>query len=419
MKKILFFSYYWPPSGRASLHLPLKIIQHLPSFGWQPTVVTIDEDTFSQKDESLLKEVPENLKVIKTKVFEPFNLYRSFLGKEKNAALISSETISKENKELRHKLAIWIRMNLFIPDARIGWYPYAVKEVKKILKQEKFDAIISIGPPHTTHLIAKKASRLSGLPHIPVFIDPWVDIVYYSGFKRSKLTLAIDNHFEKSVLKNSAAAVFVTASMQDDYIKKYPWLKEKSHVLYWGYNEENFYSVPVIRKEGDEKVLIHAGNIFDYQNPVNLWKRIKAETARGNKFRLKFVGTVSPAIKKAITESGLEGITDYAGFLPYSEMIKEIMNADYLLVCATEKRHVPGKLFEYLRSCKPILAYGNDNDEIANILRNANAGILLNYNDDGDKFFENAKSYKTDLNYVRTFDRKNIAGALAGIANSL
>jgi len=419
MKKILFFSYYWPPSGRASLHLPLKIIQHLPSFGWQPTVVTIDEDTFSQKDESLLKEVPENLKVIKTKVFEPFNLYRSFLGKEKNAALISSETISKENKGLRHRLAIWIRMNLFIPDARIGWYPYAVKEVKKILKQEKFDAIISIGPPHTTHLIAKKTSRLSGLPHIPVFIDPWVDIVYYSGFKRSKLTLAIDNHFEKSVLRNSAAAVFVTASMQDDYIKKYPWLKEKSHVLYWGYNEENFTSVPEIKKEGDEKVLMHAGNIFDYQNPVNLWKRIKAETARRNKFRLKFVGTVSPAIKKAITESGLDGITDYAGFLPYSEMIKEIMNADYLLVCATEKRHVPGKLFEYLRSCKPILAYGNDNDEIANILRNANAGILLNYNDDGDKFFENAKSYKTDLNYVRTFDRKNIAGALAGIANSL
>lgn len=382
-------------------------------------MITIDEDTFSQKDESLLKEVPENLKVIKTKVFEPFNLYRSFLGKEKNAVLISSETISKENKGLRHRLAIWIRMNLFIPDARIGWYPYAVKEVKKILEQEKFDAIISIGPPHTTHLIAKKASNFSGLPHIPVFIDPWVDIVYYRGFKRSRLTLAIDNHFEKTVLNNSAAAVFVTESMQNDYLKKYPWLKEKSHVLYWGYNEEDFASVSVEAKERDEKILIHAGNIFDYQNPVNLWKRINTEAAKGNKIRLKFVGTVSPAIKKAIAESGLEGITDYLGFLTYSEMINEIMNADYLLVCATEKRHVPGKLFEYLRSCKPILAYGNDNDEVANIIQKANAGLLVNYDDDGEKFFANTSNFKTDLNFVKTFDRKNIAGALTDIVNSL
>jgi glycosyltransferase involved in cell wall biosynthesis len=419
MKKVLFFSYYWPPSGRASLHLPLKIIQHLPSFGWQPTVVTIDEDTFSQKDESLLKEIPENLKVIKTKVFEPFNLYRSFLGKEKNAALISSETISKENNGLRHRLAIWIRMNLFVPDARIGWYPYAVRNIKEILQQEKFDAIISIGPPHTTHLIAKKASVLSGLPHIPVFIDPWVDIVYYSGFKRSWLTLAIDNHFEKSVLKNSAATVFVTASMLEDYVKKYQWLKEKSHVLYWGYNEEDFASVEVAEKKGDEKVLIHAGNIFDYQNPVNLWKRINTEIAKGNKIRLKFVGTVSPLIKKTIIENGLDSVTDYPGFLPYPEMIKEVMNADYTLVCATEKRHVPGKLFEYLRSCKPILAYGNDNDEVARIIRNANAGMLVNYEDDGEIFFTNAGSFKTDLNYVKRFDRKNITENLCNIVNSL
>ncbi len=139
MKKVLFITYYWPPSGKASLHWPLKMIQYLPEHGWQPTVLTVAEDTFTQKDESLLSEIDKNLPVIKTKSFEPFNLYRKFTGKSKYEQLVASETISKTNKSLTHKISIWLRMNLFIPDARVGWYFSAVPEGNKLLKKEKFD----------------------------------------------------------------------------------------------------------------------------------------------------------------------------------------------------------------------------------------------------------------------------------------
>ncbi len=156
MKKVLFITYYWPPSGKASLHWPLKIIKHLPSFGWQPSVLTVDEDTFSQKDETFINEIPSDVKVIRAKSFEPFDIYKKFTGKGKDDQLIASETISKKNKSLAHRFSIWIRMNLFIPDARIGWYFPAVKAGLNLLKTEKVDAIVSIGPPHTTHLIGKE-----------------------------------------------------------------------------------------------------------------------------------------------------------------------------------------------------------------------------------------------------------------------
>ncbi len=214
MKKVLFITYYWPPSGKASLQWPLKIIKHLPSFGWLPSVLTIDEDTFSQKDDTFLNEIPADVKVFKAKSFEPFNIYKRFTGRNKDEQLIASESISKITKALAHRLSIWIRMNIFIPDARVGWYFPAVKEGMKLLKTEKLDAIVSIGPPHTTHLVGKKLSSQFNLPHIPVFIDPWVDISYYKNFKRSRLTLSIDNHFEKSVLKNAAEIVFVTETMK-------------------------------------------------------------------------------------------------------------------------------------------------------------------------------------------------------------
>jgi glycosyltransferase involved in cell wall biosynthesis len=416
MKKVLFITYFWPPSGKATLHWPLKMIQHLPGFGWQPLVLTADEDTFSSRDESLLKEVDPNLKVFKARALEPFGLYRRLLGKEKNAPLTSSETISTSNRGLRHRFAIWIRMNLFVPDARIGWYWNAVHKGKQILRSENIQAIVSIGPPHTTLLVGKKLSKEFGIPHIPVLIDPWVDITYYRDFKRSKPTLALDHHLERSVLETASHIVFVTESMREDYSRRYPAIQNKSHVLYWGYNEESFHdytpkSIPAT------EILLHAGNIFDYQNPKALWATLQKEIHNGRNFKIVFIGTVSPGIRQSISEAELSGRTEYKGFLPYQKMVEELGAASYVMVCATEKRHVPGKLFEYLRSGKPILAFGDDNEEIRKILDETKAGMIFSYNSNAQEFFDRMHTFQTKLDSVQRFDRKIIAGKLSQILN--
>jgi glycosyltransferase involved in cell wall biosynthesis len=412
MKKVLFITYFWPPSGKATLHWPLKMIQHLPGFGWQPIVLTADEDTFSSKDESLLKDVDPNLKVFKARAVEPFNLYRRLLGKKKDAPLTASETISTTNRGLRHRLAVWIRMNLFIPDARIGWYWNAIRKGKQILRSENIQAIVSIGPPHTTLLVGNKLSKLFNIPHVPVFIDPWVDITYYRDFRRSKLTLALDRHFERSVLTHSSNVVFVTESMKEDYIRRYPALKDKSQVLYWGYNEEAFDKF-ISKSNPPIEILLHAGNIFDYQNPKILWSTLRKEVDEGRNLKIVFIGTVSPGIRQSITEAGLADRTEFKGFLSYQKMIEELGFASYLLVCATEKRHVPGKLFEYLRSGKPILSFGDDNEEIKQILDETKAGMIFPYNSNAHEFFDHAHHFQTDLNNVHRFDRKIIAERLA------
>lgn len=423
MKKVLFITYYWPPSGKASLHWPLDIMNHIQEFGLQPVVLTTKDETFTQRDDTLLKKVNPEWTIIKAKAIEPFNLYRRFIGKKTDEKLIASETISLENKSLAHKISIWIRMNLFIPDARIGWYFPAVREAKKYLRKENIDVIVSIGPPHTTHLVGKKLSEDFNIPFVPVFIDPWVDISYYRNFKRSKVTLCIDNHFEKSVLEKSSKVIFVTESMKDDYIKKYPQIKDKSFVLYWGYDEEDFRGLPLnpLPKEGDFlkfKIIVHAGNIFDYQNPEMLWKEIKRRTESGERFKIKFIGTVSPLIKQSIKNYRLESFTEYLGFLPYQEMLIELFKADYLLVCATERRHVPGKLFEYLRIGKPIFAFGNDNKEVENILNKSGLGRLFRYDEEVKEIFNKELNSEVKSEFIKKFDRKLIAEELVRIINS-
>ncbi|MFA6026244.1 MAG: glycosyltransferase family 4 protein [Ignavibacteriaceae bacterium] len=419
MKKVLFLTYYWPPSGKASLHFPLQLIKHLNEFGWQSTVATVAEETFTQKDDSLIAEIPPEIKVHKIKSFEPFNLYRKFIGKSEAEPLIASETISKEKKNLSHRISIWVRMNLFIPDARIGWYPFAVKFLKKLLNHEKFDAIITVGPPHSTHLIGLRLSKLFHIPHIPIFIDPWVDIVYYKDFRRSALTVGIDKYFEKRVLKNASHIIFVTKSMRADFVEKYPFALNKSTVLYWGYNEENFSEIPDKDKFSTDKILLHAGNIFDYQNPKRFWEYLKEKISQGDRIKLQFVGTVSPEIRESLIKNGLEKVTEYLGFLPYQEVIRKLCAADYLLVCTTEKRHVPGKLFEYLRSQKPILCFSDENPEVEELIKNGNAGIFLSYQDSGEEFFKNIQSFSTDLSFAKSFDREKAASKLAEILNTL
>ena len=417
MQNVLFITYFWPPSGKATLHWPLKIIKHLPGYGWQPLVLTADEDTFSSKDESLLKEVDPDLKVFKARTLEPFGVYRRLLGKKKDTPLTASETISKTNRSLRHRLAVWIRMNLFIPDARVGWYWNAVRKGKQILKSENIKAIVSIGPPHTTLLVGMKLSKLSGVPHIPVFIDPWVDITYYRDFKRSKPTLTLDRRLESSVLEQSSQVVFVTESMKEDYVQRYPALQNKSHVLYWGYNEDAFHAYTPTNDSGTE-ILLHAGNIFDYQNPNALWPTLRKEIDKGRNLRIVFSGTVSPGIRQSITDAGLIERTEFKGFLPYRKMIDELSTASYLLVCVTEKRHVPGKLFEYLRSGKPILAFGDDNEEVEMILRQTHAGIIFPYNYSCSDIFRQLASLIPNLTAVKQFSRESIAEKLVEILDN-
>ncbi len=419
MKKVLFITYYWPPSGKASLHFPLGLIKHLPKYGWEPMVLTVQEESFTKKDESLLAEIDPNLKVYKSKNFEVFDFYKRFIGKKKNESLSVSEVMSKEGN-WKHKLSLWIRMNLFIPDARVTWYFNGVKEGIDFIKYNgsEIDAVISIGTPHSTHLIGRKIAQHYQSKHIPLFTDPWTSISYYKQFKRNWISESLDNYLERKILKECSHSIFVAENTKVEYIEKFPFVKDKSSVLYWGFNEEKFANVTFKITDSAEEILVHTGNLFDYQNPVKLWEAIRERKEKGKRIKLIFTGTVGPKIIQSIKDNNLEENFDYKGFLKYDELLEVLAEADYLLMCSYDNRHVPGKLFEYLRIGKPILAFGN-NDEIDRILSEANAGKQFAYTESGSEFFESINEYKTDQEIVKKFDRSQITKQLSLILNNL
>ena len=82
-KKVLIITYYWPPSGGAGVQRWLKFVKYLPKNGWDPIVYTTENGEYPVLDHQLAKEIPENVQVIKTPIWEPYSWYKKLSGRKK------------------------------------------------------------------------------------------------------------------------------------------------------------------------------------------------------------------------------------------------------------------------------------------------------------------------------------------------
>ena len=186
MKKVLIITYYWPPSGGAGVQRWLKFAKYLSDFGWEPIIYTVENGEYPVLDYDLLDEVPKGITVLKTPIWEPYSIYKKFTGRKKEDKINSGFLSEKKNPKLLEKLSIWIRGNLFIPDARKFWIKPSVNFLTNYLIDNPVDIVVSSGPPHSSHIIALKLKEKNKLPWLADFRDPWTNIYYYKELLLNK-----------------------------------------------------------------------------------------------------------------------------------------------------------------------------------------------------------------------------------------
>ena len=208
MKRVLIITYYWPPSGGAGVQRWLKFVKYLRNYGWEPIVYTAENGEMPVIDPSLEKDIPNNTTVLKTKIWEPYSFYKTFIGKKQNEKINASFLSENKKPSLTEKISVWIRGNFFIPDARKFWIKPSVKHLSNYLKSNPVDAIISSGPPHSMHLIALGIKKqFPKLKWVADFRDPWTNIDFY---KELMLTSASDRkhkQLEKEVLLHADSVI--------------------------------------------------------------------------------------------------------------------------------------------------------------------------------------------------------------------
>lgn len=384
LKKILIITYYWPPAGGPGVQRWLKFVKYLPEFGWKPTVFIPENPSYPIIDETLAKEVSKDLEIIKTKIWEPYQI-AEFFGKD-NKKFKAGQFDVGENQSWKSKLSIWVRGNFFIPDARVFWVKPSVKFLKKYLAENHFDAFVTTGPPHSMHLIGLNLKKeFPNLKWVADFRDPWTEISYYKHLKLTKSADEKHKNLENEVFKTADITLATSYSDAENFRTK----GANAFCITNGFDEVE-QKFQAEQKSKDSKfTLSYIGVLEQLRNPEILWK-VLAELIREdenfkNRFELKFVGRIDARILEKIERSALKDAVKNLGYLSHSEANKEMQQSDLLLITnfpeASSKGIIPGKIFEYLATGKQIISFGPPESDVKKILDETAAGKHFTYDD--------------------------------------
>ena len=395
MKKVLIITYHWPPAGGPGVQRVLKFAKYLPEFGWQPLILTVKNGEYLAIDTSQENNISPDIRVFRTNTLEPYSLYKRLLRKKQDYIIPNLILTEKEKTSFRDKLAKWIRTNLFIPDARIGWYPYIVNTGKNIIKEEKPDLIFSTSPPHSVQIGAMRLSRISGLPWIADFRDPWYDLgIFYNHNQRNYFSDSLDAKFERKVVRNASAIITNNHFAAELYAKGNRKL-EDFFILPNGFDSEDFMDLE--EREPEYFTITHSGTLSDNRMPEALLQAIvRVKDSSHVPIRLHLIGTISARFIDMLHKYELYNDTQISEYMTFGKALSQLKSSSAVLLVNVKGPHaevfIPAKLFDYLGVKKPIFAIGPPHGAAAEIINNTNSGKMVEHDD-----FEGAYQLLTDM----------------------
>ena len=371
MKRVLIITYYWPPNGGAGVYRWLKMSKYLPENGWQPVIYTPSNPESVADDPGLLHDVGPEVEVVKYPITEPFSLYKRFTGRAQTERVQTAFLSEKRSGGWKEDLALWVRSNFFIPDARVWWVRPSIRFLRNYLRQHPVDAIVSTGPPHSMHLIARGLKRELQVPWVADFRDPWTDIDFYSKLKLTDWADRKHHRLEREVLRGADRVITVSWS----------WAKDLERLggrpVEVITNGSDLADVPSDPGPLDRTwSLIHVGAMSATRDLPGLWKVLsvmcQTDPVFAERFKIRFVGPVDHSVIESLSAAGLGGHVEQLGRVPHAEAMRHMQQARVLLLPINDTPNsagiLPGKLYEYMSVGKPILAVGPLDGDVARVL---------------------------------------------------
>ena len=407
-KKLLIITYYWPPAGGPGVQRWLKFVKYLPDFNIQPIVYIPENPTYPIIDNGLQSEVSDKAIILKNKIFEPYG-FASVFSRNKTKKISSGIIPNQKKQSFLEKTLLWVRGNLFIPDARFLWVKPSVNYLKKYIEENNIDTIVTSGPPHSLHLIGLQLKKDLNLKWFADFRDPWTTIGYHKALKLSSYSDKKHKALEKEVL-TAADTIIVTSKTTKTEFQAIT--SKPIEVI------TNGYDVEKIEKQAlDEKfTLAHIGSFLSERNPTILWQALQELVTENagfkNDFRLKLIGATSQEVLDTIASFQLNDYVQNLGYVSHQEAVEHQLKSQVLLLIeinsSATKSIIPGKLFEYMVSERPIVAIGPEGSDFAEIITATNTGVFFTYNEKG-------KLKALLLNYYQQYQTQNLKVHAVGL----
>ncbi|MDX1463265.1 MAG: glycosyltransferase family 4 protein [Marinirhabdus sp.] len=426
MKRVLIITYYWPPAGGPGVQRWLYFVKYFREFGIEPVVYIPENAHYPLQDDSFVSEVPKDVEIISQPVKEPYRFAKWF--SKKKTKEMSSGIISKSNQSFVEKILLYIRGNFFIPDARVGWVKPSVLFLTSYLEKNPVDAIVTTGPPHSLHLIGLQLQRELKLPWVADFRDPWTTIHYHASLRLTEAAKKKHKRLEAKVLQHANAITVTSPSTKEEFktITQTP-----IHLITNGYEVTKEATVTRDRKFS----LAHIGSLLSNRNPLVLWE-VLAELANEletfkDDLEIVLAGVIGDAILDSISSFGLTSNIRNMGYVSHKEALQLQNSAQILLLLEIDSPEtrviIPGKLFEYVQTKRPIVAIGPQGSDIQPIMDETSSGTYFTPSE--KVALKQQIGYYYDLYKkggvpssavnVSKFSRKNLTQKMADILKSL
>ena len=434
--RVLVLTYYWPPSGGSGVQRWLKFAKYLPAYGIDPVVVAPEEADYALRDESLLRDVPDGVEVLRVPIVEPYAAYRKLTG----AGAGDRGSVSGkpgESPSLLKRLSRWVRANFFVPDPKVWWVRPTMRRLTAYLKEKPVDVVVSTGPPHSVHLIARALKETDPeLKWILDVRDPWSQFDVHLSFGPGRRAIAKNEALERACLQ-AADIVLGTAYSMPSHLE--PFDTSKYRTITNGYDAADFAGLPARTPASGRAsfAVYHTGLLSAERNPTALWEAMACLAAGdagfAERLSLHLIGNVAPEVTASI--EALPELRDkltVTPWLSHNELLRRYPHADCFLLLPNRsdnaRGQINGKLFEYLAVGKPVLHVGPYDADNTRILDETHAGLTVPPGDvDGmmhavrqlssGAFARNEHALQPGR--VKQFEREKLTGELATLIRQL
>lgn len=447
MKKALIISLAFPPIPYVGVFRITKFCKYLPETGWKPSVLTQKAKKFYEgMDWSPLEDIGKDIKIIRTSNFQPLYWWdhrhsanrssgETSFGKPEGLMPVKTLTFGFFIKNKIKKSFQFLRKLIAVPDERMAWIPQALAPAIRYMNREKIDIIFSSSPSPTNHILGYLLSIFYRSPHVIDFRDLWMEGNILRNLPVSLIKLGM--LFEKLILRHSKRIIVVNKTLKRQLLHAYPDIsKNKVEVIYNGFDEDDFRKIKLPERKNEFFTILYAGGIYGYRNPDFFFKClsewVKSDDRLKSSIRVKFYGANSSAHLAELEKSGLNSIVSFLPRVTRNEILQILFSADLsLLLHGLDKRaesSTSTKLFEYLATGKPILAFMPES-EASEILRKYSNSCVVSSPDIEKVIQFLDQAYKSWLcekepgsfkwNFPPEFSRKYQAYQLAAVFDSV
>jgi glycosyltransferase involved in cell wall biosynthesis len=406
-QRALMIAYYFPPLGGAGVQRTLKFARYLPEYGWQPQVLTVRHGVRGEPhDPSLGAEVP-NVPISRT-------------------AFLDLSLLSRGAARLGlRRFAQLARLLLYLPDQQAGWLPWACAGAIRLARSA--DLVYSTSAPYTAHLVGLWLKLRLGRPWVADFRDEWSLNPFFQY--PSPALLALNRLMERRVLAHADRVLATTPGHAAGLASLMPAARRaRVRVIHNGYDPADLPAA--VAPPAALFTLVHIGSFYGVRQPTNLLRALDRLVSSGalpaGDVRLVLAGSGAAPI---MVPPALATVVELPGYLPHQEALRLLHSATVPVLVVGARGvagldNIPGKLYEYLATGKPILALADAHSYAAQLLRRARCGVVV-----PDESAAIAAALHTlysqwrtgtpgvvpDWEEIRRFDRRRLTGELAAI----